>query len=125
MKKAFFTIVMFLIMHTGFSQVNNSYQSTLDSLSKIVIHYLQTKQSDSIYALAGESFKTQLSAETFRSVSQNQVFPLNNFANTTFVNTTNGINKYKVSGTPDLQLFIGLDKANKLQTLLIQPYSNN
>ena len=112
-------------MHTGFSQVNNSNQSTLNSVSKIVIHYLQTKQSDSIYALAGESFKSQLSAENFRSISQNQVFPLNNFSNTTYVNTTNGINKYKVSGTPDLQLLIGLDKENKLQTLLIQPFSNN
>lgn len=125
MKKALFTAITILIMHTGFSQVNNSNQSTLDSISKIVIHYLQTKQSDSIYALAGESFKSQLSAENFRSISQNQVFPLNNFANTTFVNTTNGINKYKVSGTPDLQLLIGLDKENKLQTFLIQPFSNN
>ena len=125
MKKALFTVITILIMHTGFSQVNNSNQSTLNSVSKIVIHYLQTKQSDSIYALAGESFKSQLSAENFRSISQNQVFPLNNFSNTTYVNTTNGINKYKVSGTPDLQLLIGLDKENKLQTLLIQPFSNN
>src|SRR5439155_22545517 len=115
-KKDFFTVITILIMHRGFSQVNNSNQSTLDSVSKIVIHYLQAKQSDSIYALAGASFISQLSAENFRSISQNQVFPLNNFTNTTYVNTTNGINKYKVSGTPDLQLLIGLDKENKLQT---------
>jgi len=125
MKKVFFTVITILIMHTGFSQINNSYQNTLDSVSKIVIHYLQTKQSDSIYALAGKDFKSHLSAETFRSVSQNQVFPLNNFTNTKYINTTNGINKYKVSGTPELQLLIGLDKENKLQTLLIQPFSNN
>ena len=125
MKKAMFAVITVLIMHTGFSQTNNSNQKTLDSLSKIVIHYLQAKQSDSIYALAGESFRSQLSAENFRSISQNQVFKLNDFADTRYVNTTNGINKYKVSGKPDLELLIGLDTENKLQTLLVRPFTNN
>ena len=89
----------------------------------IVIHYLQTKQTNSIYALAGENFKSKISAADFKSISETQVFPLNNFQNVTYVSTTNGINKYKVAGTPDLQLLIGLDKENKLETFLIQGYS--
>ena len=125
MKKVAFTIITIFIMNACLCQTNNAYQTSLDSVSKIVIHYLQTKQSDSIYALAGEGFKSQLSAENFNSVAQGQVFPLNDFSNTTFINTTNGINKYKVAGNPVLQLLIGLDKQNKLETLLIQPFSDN
>ena len=125
MKKIVFIIVTVLIVHTGFSQSNSSYQTTLDSLSKVVIHYLQLKQTDSLYALAGADFKTQITAESFKSISENQIYPLNNFQNISFVSTTNGINKYKVAGSPDLQLLISLDKQNKLQTFLIQPFSSN
>ena len=125
MKKILFILIAILVIHTGFSQTNDAYQTTLDSISKIVIHYMQTKQADSIYSLAGERFKAQLTAENFKSISENNVFPLNDFLHVTYVNTTNGINKYKVAGTPDLQLLIGLDKENKLETLLIQPFSDN
>ena len=125
MKKIIFTIITVLIMHTGFSQPNSINQTTLDSISKVVIHYMQTKQADSIYALAGERFRNQLTAENFKSIAENQVFPLNSFEDITYVSTTNGINKYKVAGTPELQMFIGLDDKNKLETFLIQPFSDN
>ena len=125
MKKIAFILVTIVITHTAFSQTNNTNQKTLDSISDVVIHYLQTKQTDSIYALAGERFKSLLSAENFKSISENQVFPLNDFQHVTFVSTTNGINKYKVTGSPDLQLLIGLDKENKLETFLIKAFSDN
>jgi hypothetical protein len=120
MKKIGFTIITVLMMQAAFSQTNSGNQTMLDSISKVVIHYLQAKQADSIYALAGEHFKSQLTAENFKSISEKQVFPLNDFQNVTYVSTTNGINTYKVAGTPDLQLLIGLDDKNKLETLLIK-----
>lgn len=125
MKKITVTLFIVLITHAGFSQTNNAYQNTLDSVSKVVIHYFQAKQPDSIYALAGEKFKSQLTAENFKSVSETQIFPLNDFQHVTYISTTNGMNKYKVDGSPDLQLLISLDKDNKVETLLIQPFSNN
>jgi hypothetical protein len=125
MKKIGVTVIAVLIVCAGFGQTSNNHQSTLDSVSTIVIHYLQAKQSDSIYALAGEMFKSKISAADFKSISENQVFPLNDFKNVTYVSTMNGINKYKVAGTPDLQLFISLDKDNKLETFLLQPFSDN
>jgi hypothetical protein len=125
MKKNVFILITVVIVHAGFSQTGNTNQTTLDSISNIVIHYLQAKQTDSIYALAGERFKSQLSAEDFKSVSEKQVFPLNDFQHVTYNSTTNGINKYKVAGTPALQLLIGLDKDNKLETFLVQPFSDN
>jgi hypothetical protein len=124
MKRNVFILIAVTIMHSGFGQTSNTNQSTLDSISTVVIHYLQTKQTDSIYALAGERFKSELSAENFKSISEKQVFPLNDFQHVTYVGTTNGINKYKVAGTPDLQLLIGLDKENKLETFLIKAFDN-
>ncbi len=122
MKKTAFTILSICVMHACFSQTNTAYQTTLDSISKIVIHYFQTRQADSVYALAGDNFKNHITADDFKSISETQVFPLNDFQNVTFVNTTNGVNKYKVAGSPDLQLLISLDAQNKLETLLLQPY---
>ena len=53
----------------------------------------------------------------------NQLFPLNDFKHAAFVKTTGGINKYKVAGSPELQLLVGLDAENKIETLLIQPFA--
>ncbi|MEP6467162.1 MAG: hypothetical protein ABJB05_12710 [Parafilimonas sp.] len=125
MKKTAFIFITVLLMHTGFSQTNNASQNTLDSISKIVIHYLQAKEDDSLYALAGETFKSQITHENFKSISETQIFPINDFQKVTYVSTSNGISKYKVAGTPDLQLLIGIDAESKLETLLIQPFSNN
>ena len=124
MKKVAFTIIAVLIMQAAFSQTNSGNQTTLDSIAKVVIHYLQAKQADSIYALAGERFKSQLTAENFKSISEKQVFPLNDFQHVTYVSTANGVNTYKVAGTPDLQLLVGLDDKNKLETLLVKSDSN-
>lgn len=122
MKKTTLTILAILLLHTAFTQAINNNSSTLDSISKLVIHYLQAKQPDSIYALAGETFRSHLKQEDFKAIAQNQVFPMNDFQHITFVGIENGINKYKVTGPPDLQLLIGLDAANKLETLLIKAF---
>lgn len=112
-------------MQACLAQNTTSAQRILDSVSQKAIYYLQQKQSDSIYAMAGENFRSHLSQEDFKQISMNQVFPLNDFKNVTFVKTVEGINKYKVDGSPELQLLIGLDKDNKLETFLIQAFSDN
>ena len=125
MKKVAFTIIILLLTPGVFSQVKDASQNLLDSMSHKVIHYFQNKQADSVYALAGQIFKNHITAEDFKSIAENQIFSLNNFQDVTYVSTVNGINKYKVSGSPELQLLISLDKQNKIETLLIQPFSDN
>ncbi len=124
MKKITFAIIAILIINKGYSQVNIANQNTLDSISKIAIHYLQAKQTDSLYSLAGEHFRNQLTAENFKSIANNQVFPLNNFQKVTFISTENGVNIYKVEGTPTLKLLISLDEKNKLETFLVKPFTD-
>jgi len=125
MKKLSIIIIMVVSMQACLAQNTTSAQRILDSVSQKAIYYLQQKQSDSIYAMAGENFRSHLSQEDFKQISMNQVFPLNDFKNVAFVKTVEGINKYKVDGSPELQLLIGLDKDNKLETFLIQAFSDN
>ncbi len=121
MKKTISLLLTFFTIQFSFCQTGIPKNIT-DSISLEVIHYLQTKQADSIYNLAGEKFRNQIPKAEFENISENQVFPLNNFQNVSFVKTVNGINKYKVEGSPELQMLIGLDKENMLETFLIQPF---
>lgn len=124
MKKITFAIIAILIINTSFGQADIAKQNTLDSMSKIVVHYLQAKQADSLYSLAGEHFKSQLTEENFKSIANDQVFPLNDFQKVTFITTENGVNRYKVAGKPELKLLISLDEKNKLETFLIKPFTD-
>jgi hypothetical protein len=125
MKKVILALLTFSFIEIGHSQENSTSNSALDSISHKVIYYLQSKQPDSIYAIAGQKFKTALTKENFKSIAEGQLFPLNNFQNVVYIKTIDGINKYKVSGSPELQLLISLDKENKLETFLIQPFNGN
>jgi hypothetical protein len=125
MKKMCFMLVMIASLQSGFSQTNDGNQKILDSMSQKAIYYLQQKETDSIYLMAGGNFKNNISQEDFKNIMEGQVYPLNDFKNVAFVKTVNAINKYKVNGSPELQLFIGLDRDNKLETFLIQPFSDN
>jgi hypothetical protein len=122
MKKTTSILFTVFAIQFGYSQIGIPKNIT-DSVSIQVIHYLQNKQADSIYNVAGEKFKSQIPGADFKSIAENQVFPLNNFQNVSFVKTVNGVNKYKVEGSPELQLLISLDKENKLETFLIQPFN--
>src|SRR5579862_8146988 len=51
-------------------------QRKIDSVFKLVVKYFDSKQADSIYALAGVEFRKALSQETFRYICENQLFPL-------------------------------------------------
>ncbi|HVZ96660.1 MAG TPA: hypothetical protein VG847_07280 [Chitinophagaceae bacterium] len=125
MKKTGLLLIMVISLHSGFSQTNNVNQKILDSVSRKAIYYLQQKQTDSLYSIGGKRFKEQLSQEDFKNIMEGRVFPLNDFKNVAFVKTDHAINKYKVDGSPELQLLIGLDRDNKLETFLIQPFSDN
>lgn len=119
-----FIIVWLLLNANAYAQTKTVMELKTDSIGSKVIQYLGDHQPDSIYMLVDDNFKNEVSAESFTSVCQNQLFPLNDFKNVAFAKTINGINKYKVNGTPALQLLVGLDSNYKIATLLVQPYKD-
>lgn len=67
-----------------------------------MIEYLTNHQSDSIYRMCGEHFKSIISQDNFESISQQKLYSINDYKKVTFTKAINGINKNKVSGQPDL-----------------------
>lgn len=125
MKKIFIILISFIIITKVDAQTKTLLQLKTDSTGNKVIQCLRDHQPDSIYLMAGNTFKQNISQENFKSISENQLFPINDFKNVVFVKTVKGINKYKINGTPELQLLVGLDAEYKIETLLIQPYSED
>lgn len=118
-----FVVVFFIGTASG--QIQQGPSKKLDSVSLKVISFLKSKQPDSVYALTGKAFREKITSENFNSITTNQIFPLTDFQNVKYVSTSQGINKYRIEGSPVLQLLIGLDVDDKIQTLLIQEYTGD
>lgn len=103
-------------------QVNDKSSKKTDSIAQKVIHYFALKQPDSVYQLTGKAFREQITAENFTAITTSKIFPLTDFKLVKYISTANGINKYRVEGTPTLQLLVGLDTDDKISTLLVQEF---
>lgn len=104
------------------AQVKQIPPKKLDSVAQKVIAYFKVKQPDSIYAMTGKAFRDKITPENFSSITTTKILPLTDFKNVKFISSIQGISKYKVEGNPTLQLLIGLDVDDKIQTLLVQEY---
>ena len=125
MKVIVANIIIFILMANIQAQTKTLRQLKTDSVANKVIEYLGNHQSDSIYEMCGDNFKSHISKENFENISKNQLYPINDYKKVTFIKTINGVNKYKVAGQPELQLLVGLDADFKIETLLIQPFAED
>ena len=95
-----------------------------DSVFTLVYKYFNEHQAESIYSLAGEQFRKQLSPESFKQVAERQLFPLGSIRQSSLISFVNNkMSTYKLefdSGT--LQLLMTLDKQEKLELFLFKPY---
>jgi CubicO group peptidase (beta-lactamase class C family) len=97
-----------------------------DSICSLVKKYFNEKDDVQLYSLAGETFKQQLKSETFSKICKENLFPLGEMKETILESSLNGLNKYKaVFASANISLLLRLDKADKIQTLLFQPYKND
>lgn len=98
-------------------------QEKVDAMRNKVVQYFNAKNVDSLYSLAGEAFRKQLSAEKFKTVCENNLFPLGTMKLVEFEKFDKGVSKFKVTfDEVILSLFISLDANDKLETFLLQPY---
>lgn len=125
MKRILVYVLALTLVANVQAQTKSLKQLKTDFISDKVIEYLGSHQSDSIYRMCGDKFKSHISKEDFENISETQLYPINDYKKVTFIKTIDGINKYKVAGTPELQLLVGLDDEFKIETLLIQPYSED
>ncbi|SEO65172.1 serine hydrolase [Mucilaginibacter sp. OK283] len=116
-------LIVFSVISSAASAQSIQQRKT-DSVFALVKHHFNAKQADSIYALAGDSFKAQLSRTAFGNVSEKQLFPLGVIKGSSLVSFVNNkVGTYKVIfNSITLQLLIGLDQMNKINILLFQPF---
>jgi len=91
-----------------------------DIVAQKVLGFINTKQADSSYALSGEKFRQAMSLEAWRAFNQKQLNSILPLPKAIFMNSQNGVSKYKLN---QLQFLINLDTAGKFEVLAFQPYS--
>src|SRR6478672_1969748 len=114
MKKIYFILLFTFIASFLFGQ--GTQQEKIDSVCVLVKKYFNEKNSSRIYELGGEAFRNSLSVDAFKTICNNNLFPLGEIKKTVFENYDNGVSKYKaVFGSINLSLLLGLDKNDKLE----------
>jgi len=96
-----------------------------DSVAQLAFNYLNDKNIDAMYALLGKDFQKELPYNTFKTVSQSQIFPELPFYNITFKKANDGISKYQAKTKNNVfKVLIGLDSVNKIKTFSLNTWSD-
>lgn len=117
------TILLITFSLSGFSQ---TIQSKIDSVKVLVENSHNERNAEKLYELTGEGFRKQISESQIKQVSAMLYNQLGNWKNSEFQKNTDGVAFYKAifdKGTQNF--FIGLDKNDKITTLLFQPYKGD
>jgi CubicO group peptidase (beta-lactamase class C family) len=123
MKIVLVSLAMLSIFTFGASAQSIRQRKT-DSVFQLVKKYFNLKQADGIYELAGDAFHKEMSAETFRYVAANQLFPVGEIKESSLISFVNDkVATYKlVCEAATLQLLMSLDSKDKLEAFLFQPF---
>jgi CubicO group peptidase (beta-lactamase class C family) len=120
----FILVVVSLSFITQKIMAQSLQQQKTDSVFQLVKKYFNDKRADSIYAIAGESFKKNLDAQTFGDFVTQRLFPFGEIKQSEFISFVNNkLATYKLEfATLKLQLLMSLDDNGKLDYFLFQPY---
>lgn len=123
MMRILLTILLLISTFSGFSQ---AISTKIDSVRKIVELTFNEKNGKALYALTDESFQKQVSEAQIVQVSSMLYNQFGKWNTSEFQKTTNGVALYKaVFDKGNQNFFIGLDKNDKISTMLFQPYKGD
>jgi CubicO group peptidase (beta-lactamase class C family) len=119
----YLSAVIFSLISSAASAQSRQQQKT-DSVFSLLKTYFNHKRADSIYSMAGESFRKQLSEDAFRNVANQQLIPLGEMKGSALVSFVNNkVATYKVIfSSVTLQLLLSIDQEDKMDLLLFQPF---
>lgn len=119
------TLVLLLTISSlsGFSQAS---QAKIDSIKNLVEKAFNERNPTKLYELTGEGFRKQVSEAQLKQVSAMLNNQLGNWKTSEFQKTTDGVAFYKaIFEKANQNFFLGLDKNDKISTLLFQPYKGD
>jgi len=100
-------------------------QRKTDSVFQLVKVQFNAKNADQLYELTGSNLKRDLIIETFRNICKNQLFTLGEIMQSALISFENNkVATYKLTFSTGqvLQLLMSLDRNDKLEVFLFQPY---
>ncbi|MGF7218518.1 hypothetical protein GGR92_004695 [Spirosoma lacussanchae] len=94
----------------------------LDSLAKLAQRFINNNQPDSLYAIMGDAFKQQISADKMKEVVGQVSGQLGKWTAMESRGVQNGIARYKATfALAPLDFYISQDKQGKVETFLFKP----
>lgn len=113
-----------IVLYAGTTGAQEDVQKAkIEVVKNKVVQFFNAQNADSLYSLAGAAFKMQLSAEKFKAICENNLFPVGEIKLAEFEKIDKGISKYKVTtDAAILSMYIGLDAVGLMETFLFQPY---
>lgn len=94
-----------------------------DSVFRMIEKDINEKKADDLYELTGDTFRGSFTREAFKGFCTNNLFPLNNITGSSLEAFDNNLCRYKISfAAIKLTLLLGIDKKNKIETIMFQPY---
>lgn len=124
-----FILVVWLFSFACFcdnvSAQNRQLQKT-DSVLTLIKQKFKFKNSNELYALMGDKFRTALTPSAFQNVCNQQLFPLGNIKSDSlisFVNNKTATYKLKMDAVT-MQFMLSLDQFDKIELFLFQPYKD-
>jgi CubicO group peptidase (beta-lactamase class C family) len=122
-KIAVSTILVFVNLTCAIAQTPATPQEIkTDQMARKAVRLLNEHQPDSIYALAGQAFRQQITAVFFNQIYQKQFVPLLPIKKIAFKSSYQGINTYKIEGTVNLTMNISLDALGMIENFSFVPY---
>ncbi len=121
--KNLFAILLLTLSLSGFSQVN---RAKIDSVKNLVEKSFNERNPTKLYELTGEDFRKQISETQIKQVTTILYNQLGNWKNSEFQKNTDGVVLYKaIFEKSNQNFFLGLDKNDKISTLLFQPFKGD
>ena len=93
-----------------------------DSVTQLVIHYLNENKPDSLYQLTGERTRKHITATLLASFTKEKLPYLLPLTKVSFITKNDSVSVYKVDGKIPLNFYISLDKLNKIDKFSLLPY---
>ena len=122
MKKLIFLPVLLLaIFVTTTKAQTTAVEKKTDSIARLAIKFMNANQPDSVYALTGVNFRSQIPAATWTSVS-GQLAALLPFTKVEFVKSIGAVNVYKLTGKMALTYNVSIDDSAKINDFSFVPY---
>lgn len=98
-------------------------QQRTDSISVLVKQYVNAKDVDKLYELTAPSFRSAITIDKFKNVSENNLFPLGELKALTYERATGNALIYKAEfAAAPITVGIGLEPDDKIGAFFFQPY---